>query len=229
MPSPIELDVTHWTRVSPEGRTQKIKALSFACFYYRGESSPPPLASEGTEIAANGEITMTRAQAPYWFRNKKAASTEEQKQSILELQPVEAENIVEGEVLEGSITAAKLAAKAVEASKALAATVPVPVAGESLTAVAGTAGVTRTINFAYTAKAEASAKVKLIHNLGTTAVVVTAWTTASKIPSEVIAFPAATTKGGITKVKAESANEVLVTLNGETPGAKEEFIYIVTG
>ena len=103
MALPIELDLVRWTRVSPEGKSQKVKALSFACYYYRGEQTPPELASEGTEIAANGEITMTRAQAPYWFRTKKAATTEEQKPSILELQPVSLENVAPSEILAGAL------------------------------------------------------------------------------------------------------------------------------
>lgn len=228
MPLPIELDVTRWTEVKPEGKTQKVKALGSACYYYRTLPTPPPLASEGTEIAENAELTLERSQGPYWFRTKKATTGEEQKPCILETLAAELENITSTQIESGTINAGDLGSEAVTAAKAKGATVPVPVATESLTAVAGTAGVTRTVNFAYTAKAEASAKVKLIHNLGTTAVVVTAFTTATKVPSEVLGF-GEEVKGAIAKVKAESANEVLVTLKAAVPGAKEEFIYTVTG
>ena len=85
MPATVDLDLTQWKKVSPEGRTQKAKALSFACFYYRGGQTPPELASEGTEIAVNGEITMERSQGPYWFRTKKASATELQEPCLLEL------------------------------------------------------------------------------------------------------------------------------------------------
>src|SRR6202451_986483 len=117
MPIPVELDLTRWTKVSPEGNKQKVKALSFACFYYRGGQTPPELASEGTEIAANGEVTIERSQAPYWFRTKKASATEIQLPSILELKLPELENVTGGEIFTGTITTGNIAEGAVTAAK----------------------------------------------------------------------------------------------------------------
>ncbi len=241
MPS-IDLDTKHWIKVSPvEDEIVKVTAKGFACYWSRS-ATPPEKASEGTELAENSAVTVEEPNGR-WFRAKEPSSTEAPVQPcILEVEQsptgVGGEEISTGQIDKEAITtekikllnvtAATLGAKAVTAAKALEATVPTPAAAESLTAVAGTAGVARTINFAYTAKHEASAKVKLIHNLGTTAVTVTAFTTATKLPSEIIGF-GVEAKGGIEKVKVESANEVLVTLKAAVPGAKEEFIYSVQG
>src|ERR1700680_423261 len=239
MPS-IPLDTKHWTRVAPgaEDESVTVTARGFAC-YYSNEAEPPELTTEGTELTEGTSLTF---EVPRWFRAKETTSTEAPtKPTILEVTQaagpegesvgtaqIDKEAVTAAKIATGAVTAGKLGAKAVTAAKALEATVPTPAAGESLTAVAGTAGVTRTQNFAYTAKAEASAKVKLVHTLATTAVVVTAYSTATKIPVEALDF-AAEVKGAIAKVKIISATEVELTLAAAVPGAKEEFIYIVAG
>lgn len=138
------------------------------------------------------------------------------------------EGVPTGALAAEAVTAAKIASKAVTAAKANEATVPTPAAAESLTALAGTAGVGRVMTFAYTAKHEASAKVKLIHNLGTEAVVVQAFKAATKKPGVNMEL-SATTAGAIAKWEPVSANETLVTLGTGEPAAKEEFFYTVIG
>lgn len=247
MPLPVELDLTRWTKVVPEGRTQKVKCLSFACFYYRTLPTPPELASEGTEIAANGELTMERAQAPYWFRTKKAAATEVQKPSILETKEGSPETVTSPEIREGAVLAADLAEGSVTVSAVAAGAIQaaniktnaltaanvliptVPSAGaESLTAVVGAAGIARRVNAVYTAKHEASAKVKIVHNLGTSLLTVDAYISSAKIPTEKLE-PGSAAAGAISKVAVTNTNQVELTLVAAEPTGGEEFFYVVTG
>ncbi len=243
MPS-IPLDPTRWVLVKPESSgTQVITSRGGACFFPAttvAQNAPPEETSENTfspavtEVAVNTTTTVT---LPKYFKAKKQTSSEELKPVILELaQPVEkveggqltAESVATAAIANSAVTEPKLGTAAVTVVKTKVKTDAVPTGTESLTAVAGTSGVGRTISFGYSAKKEANAKVKLIHNLGTTALTIDAFTTSSKIASEFIPFNTAV-KGSIEKIKVESANEVLITLVATEPGSKEEFIYIVQG
>ena len=107
------------------------------------------------------------------------------------------------------------------AANAVAATVPVAggVAGET---IKGAAGVTRTVLFAWTAKHEAKAKIKLKHELGTAYVEVSAvWKATSKVATEQIPIEKV-----VELVKYVSANEVEITLKEEITELQELFIVV---
>lgn len=186
MPSPIDLDLNHWVRVVPaEGRTQVVKCLGFACFYASG-ASPPELASEGTELAANSTVTIEPPSGK-WFITKKAAATEIQKPAILEVQTAAIEDVETGDIATGAVTeakigalavteaklgaeavaAAKIKAEAVTSAKVLPSTLPA--AGAEKTVVVGTAGVQRKITAVHVGDG-VETKVKVKHSFETEAV-----------------------------------------------------------
>ena len=205
-----------------------VRNESAVTVYYRSHEAVSSSTNDGS-LTEHQEVTLTGAT---WFTTKAPATTEP-KNSIEEAQvrvfeTATLEEIGTGNIATGAVTEPKLGTAAVSVPKTKVKTDAIPTGTESLTAVAGTVGVGRIISFGYSAKKEANAKVKLIHNLGTTAVVVAAYTTATKVASERLA-EGSTAAGAIEKVKVESANEVLITLAAAEPGAKEEFIYVVTG
>jgi hypothetical protein len=108
MALPIDLDLNHWVRVVPaEGKTQVVKNLGFACYY--ANTGALELATEGTELATNATVTV-ESPAGKWFRTKKAASTEIQTPSVLELQPATNPGIIgTEEIANGAVTNPKMA------------------------------------------------------------------------------------------------------------------------
>lgn len=125
-----------------------------------------------------------------------------------------------------AVTEPKLANNAVTVTKAKAAVAPVASGTESLTAEGGTNGIAKTALLVYNAKKEASAKVKVPHNLNREFVSVTSWKASAKKATEQALGAAA---GAISSVKFIGVNECEVTLVAAEPASKEEIFFLVTG
>src|SRR5271170_3621150 len=181
-------------------------------------------------LTEHQEVTLYSAT---WFVTKTPTTAEQEQKLVpsaeLRVFPVvETEDVQTANLANSSVTEPKLGTSVVSVNKTKVKVDAVPTGTESLTAVIGTSGVGRIVSFGYSAKKEANAKVKLVHNLGTTAVEVQAYTTATKVASERLASGSAAA-GAVEKIKVVSANEIELTLVAAEPAAKEEFIYIVTG
>ena len=127
------------------------------------------------------------------------------------------------------VKATNIEAEAITAPKAKKPQILVASGTESLTAEVGTAGVSRMVVAVYNAKAEASAKVKIKHGLGTEYVTVEAWKASAKKATEKITPDGAAIAGAIAKVKMVSNEEIELTLVASVPAGKEELFYIIQG
>ncbi len=238
MPLPIELDLVHWTKVTPgEGKIQKVKCLSFACFYAKEKQGPPEKNSEGTELAANSEVTI-EGTTGFWFRGKTASSTEIQLPSYLEVKAPEeipgevgpggitAEKIATGAVTEaklaaGAVTNVKVAAGTLQGTKAAAATTGAPGATGGEFGTATNLGILRTQWVRYTSKGEANEVISKAKHFLETEKVVALLAVNVKAKAGEFKNAGAIAPVGIKEWEVESTTEVKVTLN-TTPASKDE-------
>jgi hypothetical protein len=215
----VQVDSEHPVHVTPaEGTTIIVKSLGTPILY---KEDPAVSATNKTGELTKGQTLTIERQSGYWFIAEEGGAMLE-----IEQQPVE--QIIGGEIVNETITAKqvkketlvgnKLANATVEPKQVKPATTPVA-GGTEGEVILGTSGVTRTIKVAWTAKHEATPKIKIKHGLATGYVTVTAYKAAAKVPVEQIA---------IEKVVYKSTEEIEVTLTAE-PAAKEEIFFVVSG
>ncbi len=216
MALPIELDTKHWISVPPVGgRTEVVTCRSFACFY-SNLASPPEKASEGTELAVAGTVTLETPNGK-WFIGKTASSTELQLPSLLELGLPAGEGVGTEEIQNEAVTAAKIAKEAVTSAKVQIATLPAIAAIK--TVKTGTSGIDRVSISNLKGDGGTTLKYKIKHSLETFAVAVTCYSNSSNKPSTQI------TGAELPAIVATSASEVELTFGAGLP-ATEAIIWV---
>ncbi len=217
MALPIELDTKHWISVPPVGgRTEVVTCRSFACFY-SNLASPPEKASEGTELAVAGTVTLETPNGK-WFIGKTAGSTELQLPSLLELgAPASPEGIGTEEIQNEAVTTAKIKAEAVTPAKVAVATLPA-VAAIKTVKVSTTPGVDRVVLASLQGDGVKTEWV-VKHNLETFAVAATCYNNSGSKPSSTV------TSASQPVVTATNAKELTLTFGAGFP-ANEQIIWV---